>query len=375
MGTKLVKRGRLLEKLDQGISSHHPLLLISAPAGYGKTTLARTWIETLNTPVAWYSLDRDDSNPWQFRKYLLNAISLALPEISDHLQSVSRSKPQPTAEFMIKLLVNEISETGQPLIIVLDDYHLIESPLINEHISLLIENLPKCVSLVLISRNVPAITFYLSHKRDQITEITEKDLRFTIDETEDFLKLNSNLSISPELLQHLDEKAEGWAAGIQLTAAGFQDELALTQYINSSTDGHPLVLDYLTNEVLSGQPQEVLDFLYATSIPDQICASLAASLLDQPLETSQAIFELLEQQNLFIFPLDREYTWYRYHPLFLNLLRNHFDSEMKNKAKTLHRIASEWFEAHEMIDQAVCHRLNAKNQPRAFTLIENNAEA
>jgi len=140
LGTKLVKRDRLLEKLDYGINSHHPLLLISAPAGYGKTTLARSWIETLNTPVAWYSLDHDDSNPWQFRKYLLNAISLALPEISEHLQSVSRSKPQPTAEFMIKLLVNEISEAGQPLIIVLDDYHLIESPLINLHTSLRIVN-------------------------------------------------------------------------------------------------------------------------------------------------------------------------------------------------------------------------------------------
>ena len=375
LGTKLVKRDRLLEKLDYGINSHHPLLLISAPAGYGKTTLARSWIETLNTPVAWYSLDHDDSNPWQFRKYLLNAISLALPEISEHLQSVSRSKPQPTAEFMIKLLVNEISEAGQPLIIVLDDYHLIESPLINEHISLLIENLPKRVSLVLLSRTIPAITFYLSRKRDQITEITDKDLRFTIEETKDFLKLNSNLPVSPELLRHLDEKAEGWAAGIQLTAAGCQGEPALTQYINNSPDGGPLVLDYLANEVLSGQPLEVLNFLYTTSIPDQICCSLAAALLHQPPEASQAMFESLEQQNLFIFSLDREHTWYRYHPLFLNLLRNHFDSTLKYQVKALHRIASDWFETHGMIDQAVYHSLQANDQPRAFTLIEDNAEA
>ena len=375
LGIKLIKRDRLIEKLDYGVSCHHPLLLISAPAGYGKTTLARSWVETLDTPVAWYSLDHDDSNPWQFWKYLLNAISLALPEISNHLQSVSRSKPQPTAEFMIKLLVNEISDTGQPLIIVLDDYHLIESPLINKHISLLIENLPKYVSLVLLSRTVPAITFFLSHKRDRITEITEKDLRFTIEETEDFLKLNSNLTISPELLSHLDEIAEGWAAGVQLTAAGFNDENALSWFVDHSASGHPLILNYLTQEVLSGQSQDVLDFLYATSIPDQICPSLAASLLNQSLEFSQAMFDLLEQQKLFIVNLDHEHTWYRYHPLFLNLLRQRVKSERHNQVRSLHRVASEWFEVHEIVDQAVHHSLQANDKERAFTLIEDFAEA
>ena len=375
LGTKLVKRERLLDKLDNGISCRHPLLLITAPAGYGKTTLARSWIETLNTPVAWYSLDRDDRNPWQFRKYLLNAISLALPEISNHLQSVSHTTPQPTAEFIIKLLINEISDAGQPLIIVLDDYHLIESPQTNQQIALLVDNLPKNVSLVLISRTVPSLSLSTFRSHSQITEIKAEDLRFTIDETENFLRLNSNLSISPELLGHLDKKTEGWAAGIQLTAAGFQDESTLTRFINEDDSGHPLLVDYLTNEVLSGQPQEVLDFLYGTSITDRICASLAASLLNQSLEASQAMLESLEQKNLFVFALDHEHTWYRYHPLFLDLLRNHFESENNKQMPPLHLKACDWFESHGIINMAVQHSLKAKDNPRAFALIEQNAEA
>ena len=172
----------------------------------------------------------------------------------------------------------------------------------------------------------------------------------------------------------MDKKTEGWAAGIQLTAAGFQDEPALAQFIHNSADGHSLVLDYLTNEVLSGQPPEKLDFLYRTSIPDQFCASLAASLLDQPLEISESILESLEQQNLFIFAIDQEHTWFRYHPLFRNLLRDHFKSESKNRVKSLHRIASDWFEAHGMTSQAVQHSLLANDSSRAFSLIEKNAE-
>jgi LuxR family maltose regulon positive regulatory protein len=374
LGTKLVKRDRLFDKLNEGVSSQHSLLTITAPAGYGKTTLARTWVETLDTPVAWYSLDQADGNPLQFRKYLLNAISLALPEISDHLQSVSHTTPQPTAEFIFKLLVNEIAETGQPLIIVLDDYHLIESPLTNQHMAILIENLPKKVSLVLISRTEPAIRVTNLRKNHKITEIKAEDLRFTVEETGDFLKLNSRLSLSPELLEYLDKKTEGWAAGIQLTAAGFIDEPTLTRFMEKIETGHPLLVDYLTNEVLSGQSLEVLDFLFATSIPDRICASLAASLLNQSVETAQAMLQSLKKKNLFIFGLDQDHTWYRYHPIFLDLLRNHFESETGKQIPSLHIKASRWFEDQGMIDMAVHHSLKLKDYPRAHHLIEENAE-
>lgn len=375
LGTKLVKRERLLEKLDNGIRNHHPLMLINAPAGYGKTTLARSWIETLSSPVAWYSLDHDDSNPWQFRKYLLNAISLAMPEIADHLQSVSHTTPQPTAEFMIKLLVNEISESQQPLIIVLDDYHLIESPETNLHLNLLIDNLPEKVSLLLLTRAVPSLPLQSLETKNLLTEITAEDLRFSIEETEDFFRLNSRLSPSPEILEHLEKKTEGWAAGIQLTAAGFLEESVLKRFVTNPNEGHPLILDYLTNEVLSGQSREVLDFLFATSISDQFCTAFAAHLLDLPLKSAQNILDKLEQKNLFIFTAGHEGTWYRYHHLFLDLLRKHYKTSFKKKLPDLHRKAGEWFESNGMIDLAVRHSLDARDYAHAFSLIEENAQS
>ena len=372
---QLVNRTNLLEKMDLASRSHHRLILACAPAGFGKTTLIRAWLETIPAPVAWVSLDPNDQNPRQFINYLINAISLALPDLAMPLENITQTTPLPPAEFVLTLMINEITEAHQPLVIVLDDYHHIESEISNQYLTLLLDHLPATATLVITTRSLPALPLARLRARNQITELLTEDLRFTPDESTAFFQQVCGMNLPDELIAELDQQTEGWVAGLQLAAMSLQGTSDYSKVRQKLSSGNTLILNYLADEVLSDQPDSLRDFLLMTSILEQFSVPLAAAILDEPLSDAQAALNTLERKNLFIFPLDQEGQWFHYHPLFASLLRQQLEETRPGVAQQRHERASAWFEQQGMIEMAVRHSLSAGNQTRAIQLTESHAES
>ena len=373
--TKLVERTRLLEKLTLGYKSHHRLLLVNAPAGFGKTTLVRSWIETIHSPTAWFTIEETDAHPRQFLDYLVSAVCQALPELEESLLPVTTASPPLPITYIKTLLVNQIADTRQPLVIVLDDYHNIDSPEIDKILAFLLDHLPGTTTLVIITRTEPEFSQARQRARGQVTEITIRDLRFTSAETENFFDINFGLHLEDEVLTYLKRITEGWVAGLQLLAMNLNADTALKDILHSLKQNRVYTLDYLTREVLEGQPENIQSVLYCASALEKISPELAAAMLLINETSALQALSIIQRQNLFLFPLDSHSQWYQIHPLFREVLQKRAEYILPGQKRILHGRASIWFEQNGMIKEAIQSALDAEDQRRAITLLQNNAES
>ncbi len=367
-----VERPRLLERMRAGAG--RALTLITAPAGFGKTTLAADWAQRGEMPVAWLSLQPADRPRERFLSYLIQALQTIAP----HLGQTSLALMQGGApEGILFALVNDLAGTQSDFALVLDDYHNAESPETNEVLSFLLENRPTCLHVIVTTRSLPAFNLARLRALDQVTEITTADLRFTEPEARAFLETIANLHLPPQAIARLNQSTEGWAVGLQLAA------LALARQPDAwqTLAGQEHIFDYLAEEVLRREPPEVQEFLKVTALFDRFCASQVAYILQSTNEertsnpelpiTSHSAAELisrLERANLFLVPLDS--NWYRYHALFTDFLRKQSLSEVEGQAVLLYRAASDWFEQNGLLDDAIHYAVHAADYERAADLLE-----
>jgi LuxR family transcriptional regulator, maltose regulon positive regulatory protein len=362
--SRLVTRTRLLERLDTGLENK--LILVAAPAGYGKTTLVSGWLHHITLPVTWLSLDEGDNDPKRFLFYLIGALKQIHPEMGHVAGALLHSPQSPPDEIILTALVNEISAAHQPFVFVLDDYHFIHTPAIHKQLTFLLDHQPAHMLLVLATREDPLLPLPRLRARNQVLEIRQEDLRFTTDEVTDFLRQVMELNISVDEITALEHRTEGWVAGLQLAALSMQGRTNLQPFIQSFTGSSRYILDYLIDEVFERQTPEVKDFLLKTSILEQLSEPLCDAVVGQ--NGSQKILEMLEQANLFIVPLDQSRGWYRYHHLFVELLRHHSrTTDIPQVA--LHQRASHWYESQGLFRDAVEHSLAAQDWGNAGRLI------
>jgi LuxR family maltose regulon positive regulatory protein len=366
---KRVLRARLVERLQAGEDCK--LTLVSAPAGFGKTTAISEWIPNSNRPAAWLSLDEDDNDPSHFLSYFIAALQQIHPGIGQEvLRAVAVPQPPPM-DALLAPLINEVAGVAQPFTLVLDDYHLITSPVIDQAITLLLERSPAQMHIVMATREDPDLPLHRLRARGQLNELRAADLRFTPDEAGGFLTQTMALRLSPAEIASLETRTEGWIAGLQLAALSMQGVADTTKFIQSFAGSHRYILDYLLEEVLNKQPHAMQEFLLSTSVLGRLCGPLCDALLHAPANGSQRTLEALEQANLFIIPLDHERKWYRYHHLFGELLRQRLSvSQGAGRVNDLHLRASQWLEDQGFDLEAFHHAAAAGDIDRAERLID-----
>jgi LuxR family maltose regulon positive regulatory protein len=371
---KIVLRSRLIEQLNEGLSSGCKLTLISASAGFGKTTLVSEWIVNCGRPVAWLSLDEGDNDITRFLTYLIATLQTVLPKIGASILAILQSPQPPPIESILTTLINEINTTPEDFIFVLDDYHIIDSKPIDNALTFLIEHLPPQMHLVIATREDPPLPLARLRVRGQLTELRAADLRFTPAEADDFLNHVMELNLLSEDIAALETRTEGWIAGLQLAALSMQGHASrdAASFIKSFTGSHHFVIDYLIEEVLGQQSKSLQIFLLRTSILDRMCGSLCDAVLFDSSASGQETLEYLERANLFIVPLDNERRWYRYHHLFGDLLRQRLGQSLSLEAVAEDHIrASEWYESNGLAFDAFHHATAADDVERASRLIES----
>jgi LuxR family maltose regulon positive regulatory protein len=359
------------------------LTLISAPAGFGKTTLVSDWLRDLRSRTAkegqsdyrtvWVSLDEGDNEPTRFLAYLIAGLQTIEAHVGKRALSILRSPQPPPTEAVLTSLINDIAAIPGQIILVLDDYHTIDVPPIHDTLAFLLEHLPPQMHLVIATRVDPPLPVPRLRARGQLTELRATDLRFASSESAEFLNQVMGLDLSLEDITALERRTEGWIAGLQMAAISMQGRKDATSLIQSFTGSHRFILDYLVEEVLEQQPGDVQGFLLKTSVLARMTAPLCDLITDR--DDSQEILEKLERANLFIIRLDEERRWYRYHELFADLLRHRLRQAQPEQLPTLHRRASEWYEQNGFQDEAIEHALRADDSQRAATLIEEHADA
>ena len=371
----LVPRPRLMEALNGGMAMGCKLTLISAPAGYGKTTLISGWLKERQIPSAWLSLDGGDNDPIRFLQYLIATLSSLSSGIEAEAPGMLQGNQPPQFENIINLLVNELASLPGPFILVLDDLHVIQSESVQKILAYLLEHLPPQMHLALLSRTDPLLPLSRLRARNQLTDIRADQLRFTHDEITAFLNDVMGLALSASDLSAMETRTEGWIATLQLAALSMQSSKDIHGFVSAFTGSHHYVMDYLVEEVLGLQPKKVGDFLMQTSILDQMCGSLCESVVDaDPQEpvNGQAMLEALERMNLFVIPLDNDRRWYRYHHLFAEMLKKRLEQHDPDSLPRMHQRASQWFEQNGLVPEAIRHSLTGGDQDKVIQLIEQN---
>lgn len=371
----VVLRPRLIERLDEGL--HRKLTLISAPAGFGKTTLVSEWVAACKRPTAWLSLDEGDNDPTRFLAYFVAALQTIAAKLgSGAAGGLASPQPLPT-EAILTALLNDIAAAPGHFIFVLDDYHQIDAKPIDTALAFLIERLPPQMHVVITTREDPRLPLARLRARDQLTELRAADLRFTLSETAGFLTQVMGLDLSAKNIAELEARTEGWIAGLQLAALSLQGQQDTAGFIASFTGSHHFVMDYLVEEVLHLQPEHIQTFLLRTSILDRLCGPLCEAVLLAPPASGQATLAYLERANLFIVPLDNERHWYHYHRLFADLLRQRLQQSIAASTaddgidvSTFHKRASQWYEDNGLELEAFHHAAAAQDIERAERLIE-----
>lgn len=365
----LVVRPRLVSRLNEGLQ--RKLTLVSAPAGFGKTTLISAWATTCGQPVAWVSLDEKDNDITRFLAYLIGAYRSILPSVGDGLLARLQAPQPPPTEWTLTTFVNQLHTTTQACVCILDDYHLIDNEPIDSALAFLIENLPAHMHLMILSREDPKIPLSRLRARNQLGELRGQDLRFTHDEASEFLRRVMGLHLSPNHIAALEQHTEGWIAGLQLAALSVQSASSRLPQDDMLGANHPFVWDYLLEEVLQQQPDYIQHFLMHTAVLDRFCGALCDALLEQLSGNGQAMLEMLEQRNLFIIPLDHERHWYRYHHLFGDLLRQRLrNTYPPHHSTTLHIRASQWYEDKGFELEAFHQAVVAQDNERAERLAD-----
>jgi LuxR family maltose regulon positive regulatory protein len=368
--SKIVLRPRLIEQLNEGLSSGRTpgVTLISAAAGFGKTTLVSEWVASCGSPVAWLSLDEGDNDPVRFISYLVAALQNIKAGIGEDLLATLQSPQPPQAEAILTTLLNEISIIPEHFLLILDDYHAIDSQPVDQSLTFLVEHLPPQMHLVIATREDPPLPLARLRVRGQLTELRAADLRFTPAEAADFLNQVMGLNLSDEDIAALESRTEGWIAGLQLAALSMQGRSDSTSFIKSFTGSHHFILDYLVEEVLQRQSEHLRNFLLQTAILDRLNSPLCDAVTGQ--EDGRGMLEALERGNLFVIPLDDQRQWYRYHHLFAEVLQAHLHEAQPDRVSMLHWRASEWYEQNGMRSEAIRHALAAEDFEGAAGLIE-----
>lgn len=366
-----VARPRLLDYLNnafiQGDSFSRKLTTVCAPAGYGKTTLAIDWLGTLDLPVCWLSLDESDNDPVRFLTYLVHAIRQVHPEFGNAALGMLQSPQLPPPEALLTPLLNEIETARSPFVLLIDDYHLIQTPAIHQYLNFLADYQPPQMHTVVVSREDPPLPLHRYRARGEMLEIRQENIRFTLEETADFIENLVEQKLSAESLKTVEHRTEGWVTGMQLLALSLQEHQDADDFIRAFKGSDRFVLDYLFEEVFQRQPEEVQAFLLKTSILEHLTAGLCQAVTGD--EDSRKILEVLDQSNLFILPIDHTHTWYRYHRLFLDLLRHRLRLQKEISQADLHRRASLWYEEEGYLEKAVNHALAGEDWSRAGELI------
>src|SRR6266568_3281120 len=375
LGTKLyiprprpnvVSRPLLLERLNEGL--HRKLTLIAAPAGFGKTTLVSEWIEGIERPIAWLSLDEGDSDPARFLTYLVAALQTIVPTIGEGVLRALQSSQPPPPEAIMTALLNDLTSIKDPFVLVLDDYHVLDAKLVDQALTSLVEHQPPQMHLVIATREDPQLPLARLRGRGQLTELRAADLRFTASEAAAFLTQVMGLSLSAADIAVLEDHTEGWIAGLQLAALSMQGHQDVPGFIRVFAGDHRYIVDYLVEEVLERQPAPVRSFLLQTAILDRLNGPLCDAVTGQ--QDGNTRLEALERGNFFVVPLDDKRHWYRYHHLFAEVLSAHLMAEQPDQVSALHRRASEWYEHHGSAADAIRHALAAQDFARTADLVE-----
>ncbi len=383
-----IARPRLTERLNEGLSAGCMLILISAPAGFGKTTLVSEWITAL-TPdpspsgrgegvrAAWVSLDEGDNDPVRFWSYLIAACQTVQAGLGTSAQAVLQSPQQLPVDTVPTILINDIASLDGEMVLILDDYHTIRNETIHAAFSFLLEHLPGKLHVVVSTRVDPPLPLARFRARNQLVEIRARDLRFGVEEAAEFLNQTMGLNLSAEDVAALEARTEGWIASLQLAAIAMQSPLSmqghsdLPGFVRAFTGSHVYVAEYLLEEVLKQQPEDMQTFLLQTSILERLNAGLCEAVTG--CQDGQAVLMALQRANIFVFPLDDEGRWFRYHPLFADLLQSRLRRTFAADAiARLHRQSSRWYEGAGMPDEAIQHALTVADYATAVHLIEGH---
>jgi LuxR family maltose regulon positive regulatory protein len=387
---RLIPRTRLVERITN--ERGKDFVLVSAPAGYGKTTLLSEWAHSLlnnRVAVAWYALDPSDDDPLPFGAYLVASLKQALgtlPELARLAQRL-RASPEVDLQRILPPIINAVVSSDQACVLVLDDYHLIASPAIHSALASLLEHIPQNLRLAIGSRSDPPLPLARLRARGQLLELRTADLRFRAGEITSFMNETMQLDLPPEILDTLEARTEGWVTGLQLAALVYQSPRAQAEQadaeslLSSFSGSHRYLVEYLLEEVVSRQPQDVQSFLLLTSILERMCAPLCDALLgsarhDPAISSesalSEAILQRLEQANLFLFALDEQGTWYRYHHLFRDFLQTRLLKNQLGRITALQRAASEWLAAHNLLREAAQHAFQTQDWEYAAAFVEQH---
>ncbi len=373
----LVPRPRLRERLDRGLGAK--LMLVSAPAGFGKSTLLVEWLAAAESRAgatvrgAWLALDAADNDPARFWRYVVAAIRTALPGVGeDALTLLDESRPPPV-EVALTTLVNELAAAEVDVVLLLDDYHVIDAPAIHEGMAFLLAHQPDRLHLVLATRSDPPLPLPRLRARGDLVEVRAADLRFTTDEAASYLNEVMGLDLGPADVQALEGRTEGWIAALQLAALSMTGREDVSAFITGFTGDDRYVVDYLVEEVLQRLPPDVQDFLLRTSVLDRMNGSLCDALTGQV--DGRKVLETLERDNLFVVPLDDRRHWYRYHHLFADVLRGRLADERPGLVRELHAVAATWHQQAGDTTEAIRHSLLGQDFERAARLVESVVRA
>lgn len=377
----LVERPRLVDQLNTGLN--RKATIISAPAGYGKSTLAINWLRDQTKPVAWLSLSEAENHLSQFLSYLVAAIKLIAPKSCQNTQDLIQASPLPAIDYLASTLINDITATpvftgGSHFILVLDDYHVIENQKIHQLMSQIIIHQPAQMHLVIISRldpfQLPVGQLRAGH---EVVEIRQTDLRFARDETHSFFRRTLGMDLSEDSLEVIDQRIEGWVVGLRLMSLSFYDYEDMDDVLRGLKGTDRYVMEYLFDEVLSRQPQAIQMFMFKISILDRLCGTLCEAItgMDDLENSGQEYLEWMERKNLFVIPLDNQREWFRYHHLFQELLVSKLRAEIPDaEYKGLHCSASHWFAENGFVEESIQHAIAADDVELAINLVEDNSQ-
>jgi len=375
MPSEMVRRPRLVEQLKEGLS--RKLILISAPAGFGKTTLLSECFGSGEAPVGWVSLDADDNDPSRFWAYFISAVQRLYPGLGEAAMGMIDSPQLPTYDTLLTELINEMPDCGdspgQPVVIVLDDYNAIDEKSIHKGVAFLVDRMPAQLHLVISTRVDPPLPLARFRASGQLCEIRTGDLRFTPEEAAVLLNELMGLGLSKADIAVLDARTEGWVTSLQMAALSMRGRDDISGFVASFGGSHRFVLDYLSEEVLNRQTPGIQSFLLETSILSRLTGPLCDVVTGR--KNSGDVLRRLEESNLFLVPCDEERTWYRYHNLFADLLQQRLHQSERSRVKLLHSRAGKWCERNGLTDEAISHALSAGDCERAANLIERAAES
>lgn len=366
-----IQRQSILELMNIGLSIGKRLILVCAPAGYGKTTIVCEWLQKI-PQACWISVDKSDNDPRLFFSYLIAALQTIRSDIGRQAQTILDAPQPPPLQVVLSSILNDLAQIHSQTVIILDDYQSIHTSQIHEGMAFLLDYLPPGVHFVMTTRSDPALPLHRYRSRGQLVEIRADDLRFTTDEVYAFMKHIAGVSLSASEIATLESRTEGWAAGLQMAAISLRKKPQSSEFIQSLAGSNRFILDYLMEEVLKNQTPDVQHFLMETAILDRLCPPLCDALHQADDGSSQKVLQYLEHENLFVIPLDNEGYWYRYHQLFQDLLLMRLKQAMPGRILALHQSAANWFETNGWISEAVQHYIQGAEFERAADLVETH---